>query len=285
LSVLAGVVLVCAAHAEPNTSARLVADTAAIRPGGEFRLGVLFRMAPEWHIYWKNPGESGLATEVRFDLPDGFRASELKWPVPVRFVSPGPVVSYGYAGEVLLWATVRAPDALSAEAPVRLRAKVSWLECREACVPGEAELAVEVPVSSEPEPANRQLFTRCEERLPARFGARGVPFRAGPVRRTTLSKGGVRLQFELTWKEAPGEVRCFPAPPAGVTVESVGCRQEGARTRVRLQLAGSASAEELGRPLELLISWRDMNNRVRGVSVPVLVPGRQDAGSAERRMP
>jgi thiol:disulfide interchange protein DsbD len=66
---------------------QLLADAAAIEPGGTFQLGVLFKMAPDWRVYWKNPGDAGLATSVRFRLPEDFKAGELHWPAPMNHVA------------------------------------------------------------------------------------------------------------------------------------------------------------------------------------------------------
>ena len=54
--------------------AQLVADTQHIEPGQKFRLGVLYTIAPKWHIYWKYPGDAGIPTQIDWQLPPGFRA-------------------------------------------------------------------------------------------------------------------------------------------------------------------------------------------------------------------
>src|SRR6185369_2276394 len=53
---------------------QLLADVAAVQPGSTFTVGVLLDLAPGWHVYWTNPGDSGLAPTVKFKLPDGFTA-------------------------------------------------------------------------------------------------------------------------------------------------------------------------------------------------------------------
>src|SRR5687768_10730995 len=96
-----------AAAAAPNqdlVKAELLADTTAVRAGEPFTVGVLFRLKPEWHVYWTNPGDSGAPVTVRFQLPEGFTAGPVQYPVPVRFVQPGDMVGYGYHDALLLTA-------------------------------------------------------------------------------------------------------------------------------------------------------------------------------------
>src|SRR5689334_12521666 len=65
--------------------ATLLADVSAVRPGATFNVGVLLEIAPGWHVYWTNPGDSGLATEVKFQFPEGFKVGDLRYPTPSRF--------------------------------------------------------------------------------------------------------------------------------------------------------------------------------------------------------
>ena len=118
--------------------AELVSDVTAVSPGEGFTVAVKLTMDPEWHTYWKNPGDGGMATTVEWKLPSGITAGELEWPAPIRFETSD-IVNYGYAGEVLLLTRFTASKI---EAPVTIRAKVNWLGCKNICVPGGAELEI-----------------------------------------------------------------------------------------------------------------------------------------------
>lgn len=120
-----------------SVSAKLVADVATIEPGKTFRLGVLYTIEPDWHIYWENSGDAGLPTEIQFKLPEGFSAGPLQWPVPERNTLED-VVGYGYAHEVLLFVNVTAPAKLP-EGAIEIGADTSWLACRLECFPGDAK--------------------------------------------------------------------------------------------------------------------------------------------------
>ena len=82
--------------------AKLLADVSTIEPGRPFTLGVLMKMSPKWHVYWINPGNSGLPPAIEWRLPSGFIVGELQFPVPARIDLPGGLVNYGYLDEVLL---------------------------------------------------------------------------------------------------------------------------------------------------------------------------------------
>ena len=146
--------------------ATLVADTTAIVPGQTFRLGLLLRMAPGWHTYWENPGDSGLATKFEPQLPPGFSAGPLAWPLPRRIIEPGDIQVYAYKGEVLLVRTITTPAAIDT-AEINLLAKSTWLVCEAICIPGKADLQLTLPVAAAAEPANTDLFAKFKAQLPS----------------------------------------------------------------------------------------------------------------------
>ncbi len=214
----------------------LVAETDAVRPGQMLVAGLWLQMDAGWHTYWRNPGDAGLPTRAKWDLPEGFTAGELQWPRPIRF-NTGPLVSYGYEHEVLLPVEIQVPDTLPSN-EVRLSARVSWLECEEVCLPGKAELSLALPVRSNPGPGPAAaLFERTRKQMPEKDAAWGLSATSGkgsialavsPPRGTTLdeayfypvtrrvldyskpqafhpSGGGYRLELPLDPKSKPVE--------------------------------------------------------------------------------
>src|SRR6266513_665480 len=91
-----------------HVEAELVADKSAAKPGTPALIGLKLRMEPHWHTYWKNPGDSGLPTRVRWRLPPGWKAGELQWPYP-QPLPVGPLMNFGYEDEVVLLAEVTPP--------------------------------------------------------------------------------------------------------------------------------------------------------------------------------
>jgi thiol:disulfide interchange protein/DsbC/DsbD-like thiol-disulfide interchange protein len=145
--------------------AQLVADTDAIVPGKAFTVGLLLRMAPHWHTYWKFSGDAGLPSEIKWTLPPGWKAGEIQWPIPLKLKDPGDIQTYGYENEVLLLQEITPPASL-ADSSVKLSAEASWLVCEKLCIPGSAKLQIELPVATQAAPANEELFSRYRRSLP-----------------------------------------------------------------------------------------------------------------------
>lgn len=129
--------------------ARLIAEEQAIQPGRPFWVGIELKMQKGWDTYWQNPGDSGFATQVKWDLPPGFQAGPLQWPYPQKFVNDS-LVAFGYTDTVLLMAQITPPVDLKAVGSIPLKASVNWLACKDACVPGEATLSLSLPIGTSP---------------------------------------------------------------------------------------------------------------------------------------
>jgi len=130
----------------PQVEAELVAERDALVPGEPIAVALRLAAIPGWHTYWRNPGDSGEPTRIEWRLPPGFAAGEIEWPVPVR-IPVGPLMNFGYKGEVLLLARLVPPADLAAGKPVTLRAKAFWLVCEVQCLQQDAELSLILPVA------------------------------------------------------------------------------------------------------------------------------------------
>ncbi len=128
-----------------HVEARLVAESASAQPGHPVLVGLKLTMAPQWHTYWKNPGDSGLPTRIAWTLPPGWKAGEIRWPYPKR-LPVGPLMNYGYEDDVLL-ATELTPPAHAPAGTADIRAAAQWLVCKEICVPEKGELELALPVA------------------------------------------------------------------------------------------------------------------------------------------
>ncbi len=137
----------------------LLADTNAIVPGKPFTIGLRLRMAPGWHTYWKFSGDAGLPTELKWKLPPGWKIGEIRWPIPLKTIDPGDIQTYGYVDEVLLTQEVTPPPKIE-NSTIKLVADASWLVCEKICIPGNAILELELPISTSSQPANTELFAR-----------------------------------------------------------------------------------------------------------------------------
>lgn len=153
--------------------AELLADTNAVVPGKPFTVGLLLRMAPAWHTYWKFSGDAGLPTELKWKLPAGWKIGEIQWPIPLKTIDPGDIQTYGYENEVLLMQEITPPTKLDSSS-VKLSADTSWLVCERICIPGGATLQLELPASTASQPANTELFARYRRLLPQNWPGANV---------------------------------------------------------------------------------------------------------------
>ena len=172
LTLTAGPLGMPQASAEPvrsaHTEAELISEVTSVAPGSTFWVAVHLRMDPKWHTYWRNPGDSGLATHLDWDLPEGFQAGPVEWPYPERVDLP-PLSVYAYEGEVLLLTRLQAPDTLVPGTTVPLRVRARWLACEVNCIPGEASLELTLPVMDQvpaPDPEKVKLFAAARAKLP-----------------------------------------------------------------------------------------------------------------------
>lgn len=131
----------------PKVQADLISRVTHILPGQPFEIALRQVIEPKWHTYWKNPGDSGEPTRISWELPDGFSASDIAWPIP-EAIPVGPLTNYGYSDQVILPVTITPPAALPA-GPVTLTATATWLVCEKICIPESAKLSLVLPVRAD----------------------------------------------------------------------------------------------------------------------------------------
>ena len=127
----------------------LISEHTSLAPGQSVQIGLLLRHEPHWHTYWINPGDSGLPTTLSWTLPPGLRTQDIAWPLPKR-LDVGGLYNFGYDGEVLLPVALEVPADAKAGTTAHLAVEAKWLVCREACIPGKASLALDLPVAAAP---------------------------------------------------------------------------------------------------------------------------------------
>lgn len=127
----------------------LVARQAAVQPGQAFWVALKVAHDTPWHTYWINAG-TGYPTSIAWTLPEGFTAGPIVWPAPHTVKdTAGNVTGNGYKGTVYLFTQVTPPATLVPGSKVELRAAAEWLMCAESCMPGDAKVALTLPVAAE----------------------------------------------------------------------------------------------------------------------------------------
>ncbi len=134
--------MVSPARAESHVTAELVPQSQSVSPGKSFTVAVRLRMTEGWHTYSDPPGDSGLPTQIIWDLPQGFSAGKILWPAPKKITESG-ITNYVYENAVDLKVKISPPRTIDRKKIV-LKAKVKWLECKDICQPGSAWVQAEV---------------------------------------------------------------------------------------------------------------------------------------------
>jgi len=134
----------------PQLRAELVAHAPqGVQAGQPVWVGLQLTHQPEWHTYWRNPGDSGLPTQIELNLPTGITAGEVQWPLPQK-LKAGNLTNYGFEKTVLLAVPLTVTHAFkpNASQTLDLQVHANWLVCRLECIPQEGDFALRIPVNS-----------------------------------------------------------------------------------------------------------------------------------------
>ncbi|MFN9749229.1 MAG: protein-disulfide reductase DsbD family protein [Burkholderiales bacterium] len=155
----------------------LVAERGGVHAGQSVQVGLSLTLKSGWHTYWRNPGDSGLPTTLEWNLPPGSHMAAIDWPAPER-IEVGPLVSFGYEGEVLLPLTFTAPASARPGDTLRLHAQARWLVCKDVCIPESAALELKLPVL---EPGNSAPSTSASPAFASHAASQGLPLKANSL--------------------------------------------------------------------------------------------------------
>ena len=150
---------------KPHTRVSILLEKSSVTPGQDVRGVIRMEIDPGWHTYWKNAGDVGLPTEVEWTLPTGWKAGPLLWPAP-EYLDTSGLISYAYENEVLLPFVLKPEASQTSAGAQEAVAKISWLECQEACIPGDDEVSFGFSVGSESESAEAEVVKKAFESLP-----------------------------------------------------------------------------------------------------------------------
>jgi DsbC/DsbD-like thiol-disulfide interchange protein len=208
----------------PQSQVRLISGDLVAARQGELRLGIHFRLAPGWHVYWKNSGDAGFAPVVTWKHVPGLAPPELRWPAPHRYELPGGLEAFGYAGEVVypVTAAVATAPAGGPPGPLRLIADVDYLVCEVDCVPHRYDLVLDQPLGqrAEADPQTAPLLEHwwrevplAADRQPGLAGVVAITSRAETAAARTAAPDEMRLELRLRGvTAAPGGADLFFEP-------------------------------------------------------------------------
>jgi thiol:disulfide interchange protein DsbD len=151
----------------PHIQVSLVSEYQQLTTGLNW-LGVYLEPEEQWHTYWRNPGDSGEAPKLNWKLPEGVRSGDIEWPIPEE-IRVAHLLNYGYDGANLLMVPIYLESTPNTQnTPIEVKVDLSWLVCKEDCIPGWASLSKTFKFSDSPIlSSSSNLFTETRKRLPS----------------------------------------------------------------------------------------------------------------------
>ena len=104
-------------------------------------IGLEYKMQPGWKTYWKSPGDGGFAQSISWENSVNVKNVNILWPTPIEFEILG-LTSLGYQNNVIFPLEVEIEDELQ---NTSLNLHVSFLICKDICIPGDARIFLEIP--------------------------------------------------------------------------------------------------------------------------------------------
>jgi len=257
------IALASAQAATHSVTAELIPDTTAIQPGHPFTVGLYLHVPPDMHVYWSNPGDGGGPIRITWNLPAGFTAGPLQYPVPNRIPQPGNLLIYGYEDQVLLQTQITPPARLKSKT-VHLTALGQWVVCSTVqCYFGKGSLSADLPVAS-PQPANTALFAAWAPRMPRSpadaFSAVDVDWNAAADKAT--------LTFH--WKNpsaVPENIHWLPGPDDATDVHEEDIFRNANTTTLILSIQPVTGIPQKQTAISGVLSYHKDDQPPQGVAV------------------
>ena len=250
-----------AASGEPRgdlVQAKLLANVSSVKLGEPFTVGVLLKIAPHYHVYWSNPGDSGRATAIELKAFPNSSVKLQAMPTPFRIELPGGLINYGYENEVMFLATVTpGVNPKMNTDKIELTGDVSWLVCNDQeCIPGDAKVSLSLPISATAAPDNVQLFDRWQAQIPS-LSFNDTPVHAPP---TTLD-----IAFKLPDARRYTQLQWFPADNEPLTINDIKVMPTGDGARVTAKVELPAGQKLLHSTMESVLGYTDEKGVRRGI--------------------
>lgn len=161
-----------------ETTATIKPEVTQIEPGDFFRVAFVLDLQPKFHAYFKNAGIVGDPPSVEWELPDGFTAGELMFPLPKAFksISTGvESVGYGYEGKAIFVTEIGSDENVEKGKSFTIKGSFNWQECDETCMLGDQEFSFTINAGDETlmVEADEALFEEAGEKLPSDSSAWG----------------------------------------------------------------------------------------------------------------
>jgi DsbC/DsbD-like thiol-disulfide interchange protein len=266
LTALLLTVVSASATGENRVRTKLVSNIETAVAGSTIMVGVLFDIPERAHIYWRNPGDSGLATDVAWEEIDAVTIGGLQWPAPRQFSVEGLDEAYfGYTDEVLLYSQIEIPKGAKPDSNLVFSAKVQWLLCQDdgVCIPEDQVLEVIIPIRTESRLAYEStLFSRYMASVPIILSKTDV---ANAIHWSFSTEGFFEVTLPKTWNLSVGQAPRF-FPDTGGAWSMINEKKDGSGIKLRFRPVYKGDALT-GGVLVLPFKAEDGTHNVRYIKV------------------
>lgn len=226
-----------------HARSELVPESGGVAPGGAITLAFAQQLEDGWHVYWKNPGDSGLPLEFVWTLPEGAAAGPIDYPAP-HPIPIGPLVNFGHEGAPVFLTSVTAPADAEIGSTLDISLDATWLICADICVPETGSFSLSIPVAAAPEadPAATDLFARARAAMPRPFGGAA-----------TFSVSGEKLSLRLAGAPPGGKAYFFPEI-SGASDPAAAQKVSRSGDDLKIDIKAGPEAGDIGERLDGVVS-------------------------------
>lgn len=149
--------------------AQLVLEPESVQPGETVWIGLRLNHDQRWHTYWKASATGYATSLINWEIPEGFEVGEILWPAPQPYYFEG-YIEYVYEHEVVLPVELTIPAYAVAGETYRISVTADWLMCEKTCIPGQADLNLDISITEEPGVVNprwQELFADARRLQPS----------------------------------------------------------------------------------------------------------------------
>ncbi|NQW09607.1 MAG: thioredoxin family protein [Alphaproteobacteria bacterium] len=238
---------------------RLVSAVAGTEGRDTVPLGLEFRLAEGWKVYWRSAGDAGYPPQVTWDASRNLAAADTAYPVPHRFSLFG-LETFGYKDHVVYPITARL---IEPGAPLRVDAAVNALVCSDICVPLDINLRLDLPNGPPSPTAFTQLLDRWTAQVPRDLPGLGLDVTAV---RLTGDPASPTLEIAVVSEGPIGDLDVFPEGPKGTSFGKpevvAGAAPDGVTLRVPVGLRQGARIDGAALTLTLVDGDRFVERRI-----------------------
>jgi thiol:disulfide interchange protein DsbD len=258
-------------HAVPS----LIAEHAAVSPGDTFFGALKLDLDDTWHVYWKNPGDSGLPPEAKWSLPEGVTVGGFKWPAP-HAIPLATLMNYGYEHQVVFPFEFKVPASAKPGETINFAGKFDWLICQDVCIPEGADLSLNLPVEAAP-----RIDQAGSDAIGKSLATSPVPL-SGVATVERTSDGFKVAAVDPDLAEAAKSATSIRFFPNGQEIEHFAKQQvRRGDAGVSITLKASDYAQPGDQPLPGIVVIADDKGALRSWDVPAQ-PGAVPAGVADK---